>query len=1022
MLTFGFNVTPTSSACAVISDDKILDVVVHHFPKAENPDGSSLAANRRNCRLRRRNLKRKKRRKQHIISLITKYFNYTPVFSISEFSNPWKLRAEGLSRLLTKDELAIVLYHIGNRRGFKSTRKELKEAETKTDEGKKKKRMLLAISELKENFLKSKHKTIGSYLNSLDIKRNTDDSYTYTIERDLLDKEITILLNTQRELGNTLITDDFINKYRQIFHWKAVAKDFFDMVGYCTYEPTEKRAAKNSFSAETFVAASRLSHLSALDKKRKVIEISVDDKKKIFELALTQKVIKFSTVRRLLKLPDTHIFNLLHYRVSDALKKEVAKKGKTITWEDIVSDCEGSSRKDSIFIHLTGYHELKDAISSIDTHYWDSIKDNIELLDTLATLISFTGDERVLAEELLKLDIPDKVIDSLLGLEFSKTIDLSLKVVRNLNPHLLNNKTYFESLKLCGYSKKINKESTELKTIPKFESINNPVVNRALSRTRKVLHAAIRKYGYPDNLHIEIARELPKSSEQRRKLLKSMEKNRDVNDYVFKQAAKLFNRNPNYIEFEKYKLWLEQEGISFYSGQPILERHLLDPTMTEIDHIIPFARSYDDSLSNKVLVLINENKNKLKRTPFEMFGQSSLWDSIVDRTNKIKDSNKQKNILVEDFDERTERQWQDRYLNDTRYIAVKIKEHLTACLPEKTSVHIRKPAVITYLKNIWGLSNVLKTRTTDAKGKRVICIDNRRNAIDALIIAACSDDMMRKVSNYNKYKSYQDKEMPKPQLPWSTFVDDVIESATNVLPIRLPIGKTSGCAHAERIMSVRNYKDNKTYDVVKTYPITSLTLKLVEDMVDKDTCNKNLYKLIKDLLLKVAKPKKNGSNELVADAEEAIPNKVIYFNGIPVRKVKCYEKRKRGLFLRKGLAHNKENLKWIDLYSKDIDENKVKYFMRPTYVSQIAKNKLASYCDDGTLVSDLKFAVRLYKDTLVKVKTRTKEDPIVGYFSTINNGSTFILVDPITNERKNISVNTINSVLKIKQDLFQTQI
>ena len=53
---------------------------------------------------------------------------------------------------------------------------------------------------------------------------------------------------------------------------------------------------------------------------------------------------------------------------------------------------------------------------------------------------------------------------------------------------------------------------------------------------------------------------------------------------------------------EKYKLWLKQGFFDFYTGRAITLSELFSPdNIVEVDHILPISKSFDDSISNKVL-------------------------------------------------------------------------------------------------------------------------------------------------------------------------------------------------------------------------------------------------------------------------------------------------------------------------------------------------------------------------------------------------------------------------------------
>ena len=78
----------------------------------------------------------------------------------------------------------------------------------------------------------------------------------------------------------------------------------------------------------------------------------------------------------------------------------------------------------------------------------------------------------------------------------------------------------------------------------------------------------------------------------------------------------------------KYRLWKEQEGLCPYSGEYIKPELLRDPVATQIDHILPHSRSYDDSYMNKVLCFTDENQRKGNMTPYEYLGGSPLWEKL----------------------------------------------------------------------------------------------------------------------------------------------------------------------------------------------------------------------------------------------------------------------------------------------------------------------------------------------------------------------------------------------------------
>jgi len=163
---------------------------------------------------------------------------------------------------------------------------------------------------------------------------------------------------------------------------------------------------------------------------------------------------------------------------------------------------------------------------------------------------------------------------------------------------------------------------TKLPPIP-VDDVRNPVVLRALAQTRKVLNAIIREFGHIEELHIEFARDVAQSYEDRRRIEKTQKENRARNESVLEDIEKEFGiTNPRPLDIVKYKLWKEQGGRCVYSGTYIDPARMLsgEPGVAEVDHILPHSRSFDDGFMNKVLVTAAENRNKRERTPYEYLG------------------------------------------------------------------------------------------------------------------------------------------------------------------------------------------------------------------------------------------------------------------------------------------------------------------------------------------------------------------------------------------------------------------
>ena len=240
-------------------------------------------------------------------------------------------------------------------------------------------------------------------------------------------------------------------------------------------------------------------------------------------------------------------------------------------------------------------------------------------------------------------------------------------------PYLEQGLTYDKACQAAGYDfqggsgekrKYLSGYMEEVREIP------NPVVKRAISQTIKVLNALVRRYGSPVEIHVELAREMARSFSDRRQMEKQMNDNRSANEQVRKELIENGLQQPNGLDIVKWKLYKEQQGICAYSQKPLdVYRVLHDPKYAEVDHILPYSRSFDDSYANKVLVLADENQRKGNRTPLEyMAGDEERVNSFKAWVSSIRDFRKRQNLLRKNFD-KEEQEWKERHLNDTKYIS-----------------------------------------------------------------------------------------------------------------------------------------------------------------------------------------------------------------------------------------------------------------------------------------------------------------------------------------------------------------
>lgn len=1016
----------------------IVDLGVRIFDKAEQPKtGESLAAPRRDARTVRRRLRRRKHRLERIRWL----FSQEGIIEIEPFmeqyhsgrlKDVYQLRYEALDRKLTGEELAQVLLHIAKHRGFRSTRK----SETAGD--KEGGLILQATGENKRRMKEKGYRTVGEMMyfdeefrvscpwverGYVLAPRNKAGNYRHTILRSMLVEEVHAIFSAQRALGNETATERLEEKYLEIMESQRsfdlgpgdqpdgtpspyAFNGFEGRVGKCTFEQEEIRGAKGTYTAEYFVALQKISHTRLVNVDGEIRNFTEEERKALINMLHSQREITYAAVRKKLNLGvDTRFYNL-NYR-----SKKSGDAG------DPLKETEKAK-----FISMPCYHEYKKALGSRLSQMEAS--EQRDLLDETGRILTYFKNDDSRTEQLQKLGLEKEEIDGLLGCNPGKFQHLSIKAMRNITPYLEQGMTYDKACVEAGYDFKAD-STGEKQTLLKGETVNealaeitNPVVRRSVSQTVKVINAVIRRYGSPQAVHIELAREMAKNFDDRKKLENAAKERGEANEKVKKKIKELGISNPNGQDILKYRLWEEQDGRCLYSGKVIPLDQLFAHGGYEIDHILPYSITFDDSYTNKALVGAEENQQKGNRTPYEYFGaDEERWKAFNIRVNMtIRDYKKQQKLLKKHFTLEERKEFKERNLNDTKYITTVVYNLIRQNLElaplsvegKKKQVRAVNGAITAYLRKRWGMSQ--KNRETDT-----------HHAMDAVVIACCTDGMIQKISRYTKGRElrytrgyrYVDeetgeifdcREMSRDEwddkfgvripLPWSSFKTElevrkgndpknfldthkdvaaeidypeyIYENLHPIFVSRMPNHKVTGVAHADTIRSPRHFQQE---GVVITK--TSLTdLKLNKEGEIEGYYNKEsdwlLYNALKRQL------ELFGNDGKKAFAKEFHKPRADGTEGPVVKKVKIQKKLTSGVLVNggEGIAENGSMIR-IDVFRKD-----GKYYFVPIYtadaVKKVLPNKAATggkTYNDWRVMEDTDFVFSLYSRDLIHIKS-----------------------------------------------------
>ena len=996
--SLGLDIGITSVGWAVLNltVGKIADLGVRLFDKAEEPKtGASLAAPRREARNMRRRLRRKRQRMSNIRSLIIScgilsQTDMDNLFNSPHQCTPWELRTEGLDRLLTCEEWSRILIHMAKHRGFKSNRTVAESDIKNSEDG----RVLSGIKENSELLQAGNngagYRTVGELIQSdpkfSGHKRNKGGEYSHTILRKDIEKEIEALFEEQRKFGSTYASMELEKEYKDIFGRQLpFASDgaIEKLIGYCFLEPAEKRAPKASWTAERFILLSKIMNLRVrLDGKK--VSLSGDERITIDNLAYKNTKVTYKQIRKALNWQDNLIFDSLPF----------TKKDK--------------DPEDSVFIELKGWHTFRKCLSEkLGTDYWETISVNPGLLDDLAYTLTFKKTDEDIARYLEERNIDKKIIDAVLPLNFSGVVNLSAAAMGKLIPLMEKDGCrYDEACVKAGYLhyKPAEKERSLKLPVPDWKEIRNPAVIRAIAETRKVVNAVVRKYGPPESVQVELARDLSRSKEERDKIIKEQEENRSQKEKLAKEFQDKFDYAPNGRQLEKFRLWKEQNGFCLYTGQYLAPEDVFngsDDSFAEIDHIIPYSISFDDSRINKVLATSGANRDKGNRLPYYYFGgDGEKWNEFTARVNaNIQNRKKAARLKIKSLDESDISEMKERNLSDTRYITEYVAKWLEENLlfaEKKTENHVTRinGRATATLRWQWGI-NALKDRESS----------DLHHALDACVVAAATPGIIKKISDYSRNRELQklkinaegNKKRRCPE-PWEHFRKEVearlsenpaekilefglasySESELNDLkPIfvsRRPDRGATGAAHKDTIYSAKYLNDDPPKIVVKK-ALTSLKKSDLENIVGKER-DRALYEaLAKKLEEYEDNPEKAFKDVFRKPTSNGKPGPIVH-------SVKIFDSRVTGLPVNGGIAFN-DGMVRIDLYQKN-----GKYFLIPYYISDIAKKIVKDKAiaqgkreDDWIAIDETyNFVFSLFKNDLVRI-IDSKGREIFGYYN-----------------------------------------
>ena len=695
--------------------------------------------------------------------------------------NPYRLRSEAIERELKPFELGRALFHLGLRRGFKSNRAE----QTDEDGGKLKERIdglrkVLGDQTLgqflwdrfREEREKESNKEKASGI------RFRGDQKFYP-DRKMCEKEFDSIQERQAT-PHSLSAEDWKrlrNRY-VLFQWplKSVKR------GSCEFFWDEPRHWKDTPIGHDFRIYQELNALRCLDANYAEHLLDREQRNAVLNLLLTRKgEVKFGSLRsRRIKRAD----------------------GSPLFPEDSTFNLESEKRK-GLKPHASGVALASDPVLAPMWERRRSEAGDGGLLDDIFEALNTETDSEVLKKRLTnEWGLDDKQSESLESLQFGRaTASVSRRFMEQIVPvmrdqGLMYHEAFGELTDEMGepLHHSHGSESENRDTLPyygeilrgsmlgadpaadpvhrpekHFGKINNPTVHVALNCLRRVCNALIERFGEPPvEIHVELARDLKNSRMKRDEETKLQARNQRENDRIREDLAKHGIAYPSARDVKKVKLWeeLSEKGMAGrcpFSGHTVSFAQLLNGE-AEIEHILPFKRTLDDSMANLTVAMRWANRIKGNLTPFEAFASGAhekdgiSWETVRVGADSLPSHKRWR--FGPDAMKRYESEngFIARQLSDNAYIAVSAVKYL-GCLKGVEQIVPNPGRLTAMLRGKWRLNGIL---SDDNRKTRE---DHRHHAIDAAVIGLADRSVLNEVSRLTARGAEDRVHIAVPDLP-----------------------------------------------------------------------------------------------------------------------------------------------------------------------------------------------------------------------------------------------------------------
>ncbi|HEX7822060.1 MAG TPA: type II CRISPR RNA-guided endonuclease Cas9 [Sphingobium sp.] len=746
--------------CLTEDEGRIIAIGSRIFSDGRDPQsGTSLAVDRRDARSARRRRDRFIGRRSAFLDALVAHGLMPAAADEAKLvaeREPYALRARALDERLEPHEIGRALFHLNQRRGFKSNRKAERKAGDK-DDGK----IATGAQSLDREMAEVGADTLGQFLamrlaagQAARVRMNGESQdYDFYPQRRHIEYEFDRIWKSQAAHHPALLTDVAHDALYRILFFQRPLKA--QQVGLCAFvgwdgvPSDDLRLPKAHPLFQQRRLYEEVNHLEITTPGAPNRKLTLDERDRLILRLCKSRSVKFdSLARKELKLEPGQSFN---------------KASETRT--ELAGDEVYATLADTKRFGNAWHHFDRDRQWVIIERLME--EENPDILRTF--LMEECGLDEEHAATTARASLPEG--HGRLG------ATASARILEELKKDVI---TYAEAVERCGWHHSDDRTGETLPQLPyygelltrdippgtqdpkdspekRWGKITNPTVHIGLRQLQKLVNQIIAIHGRPDQIVVELAREL-----------KLNEKDKEEHNRRIRKDTSAAQARSRKLEEEGFtdnganrmllRMWED------LSPDPI-DRHcpycddphpigiaMLFSGQADIDHIIPYSRSLDDSAGNKVVAHRGCNRAKGNKTPHEKWGHDpARWEAISTQVARLHKSKQWR--FGPDAMARVEKDggFLARQLTDTQYLSRLAGRYLSSLYADKTegSVYVIPGRMTAMLRRLWGLNdilpghNLLENKHSDAPKNR---LDHRHHAIDAAVVAVTSRSLLMRIA------------------------------------------------------------------------------------------------------------------------------------------------------------------------------------------------------------------------------------------------------------------------------------